>query len=137
MKVQLSVLLCHGWAAVFFLAWAVGCGQTGPTRYDMSGTVTYDGQPVPTGTISFDPVGRDIGGGFAQIVDGNYDTSQDGRGHIGGEHVVHITGDAGEPPAPDSPEADSYVAKELFPPYETSVELPEEITTMDFEVPAK
>lgn len=31
----------------------VGCGKadTGPQRYPITGTVTYDGQPLPTGTI--------------------------------------------------------------------------------------
>lgn len=34
-------------------AGVAGCGGGGPKRVGVSGTVTYAGQPVPTGTISF------------------------------------------------------------------------------------
>lgn len=76
-----------------------------------------------------------IVGGFAPIKEGTYNTTKDGRGRLGGDQVVHITAEAEEPPAPDSPEANFYVAEKLFRPYETTVELPNEITTMDFQVP--
>ena len=34
----------------------VGCGQSGPERIGMSGTVTYNGEPIEDGEISFQPV---------------------------------------------------------------------------------
>jgi hypothetical protein len=37
-----------------------GCGQEGISRYEISGTVTFQGQPVPEGNIAFEPVDEDI-----------------------------------------------------------------------------
>jgi hypothetical protein len=56
--------------ALFAVAFA-GCGSNpdeGPTRYQVSGQVTFDGKPVPTGSITFvTPSGPS---GSAQITDG-------------------------------------------------------------------
>ena len=117
-------------AALFCLT---GCGKSGPTRYDISGTVTFDGKPVPEGNISFEPTEGDVGGGYAFIRDGKFDTTVDGRGHMGGTHRIQITGFTGVT-SPDNPDAGS---PPLFEPYETSADLPNESGTMDFEVPSK
>ncbi len=128
-----------GWCLVIMLGfgpWIVGCGSGEARRYDISGTVTYQGQPVPAGTISFDAEGvTTTGGGFAPIVDGRFDTAANGRGHLGGSQVVRIRGEMAPPSDLDSVEADSFVAEELFPPYETTVDLPRRRTSKDFEVP--
>lgn len=127
-----------GWIAAFLIVWIGGCGRSsGLPRYDVSGAVTFGGQPVPSGMISFDPAEQSIGGGFAPIVDGKFDTGRGGRGHLGGEHVVHISGHASEPPAPDSPGADRYVVQELFAPYVAAVDLPKKKAVMDFDVPSR
>jgi hypothetical protein len=123
------------WFAALAAVWLTGCGPGGVRRYDLSGSVTYEGKPIPSGMISFDPVGLNKGGGYAVIVDGKYDTTQHGRGHLGGEHVVHINGDAGKAPAPGSPEADSFVVKPLFAPYETTMDLSKGKAIVDFDVP--
>lgn len=116
--------------------WIVGCGSGDARRYHISGTVTFQGQPVPAGTISFDAEeGTTTGGGFAPIVEGRFDTAADGRGHLGGSQVVRIRGESAPPSNLEGIEADSFVAKELFPPYETTVDLPRRRTTKDFEVP--
>ena len=64
-----------------------GCGR-GPTLYQVSGRVTYDGQPLPAGVIYFDPdVTRNHDGpqGYAVIKNGTYNTSaRGGRGVVGG-----------------------------------------------------
>jgi hypothetical protein len=62
-------------------------------RYPLSGIVTFNGQPVPRGTISFvaSAAGREYAG-YAGIVDGKFDTRTDGRGHVGGEHVITVMG---------------------------------------------
>ncbi len=114
---------------------AVGCGSGEIKRYNISGTVNYNGKPVPAGTISFEPVGREISPGFATIRDGKYDTAENGVGQVGGEHVVKITGDARPPVDPNSFQADSYVAKELFPKFQKNAVLPKRRSTQDFEVP--
>jgi hypothetical protein len=115
------------------LAAAAGCGQSGPTRYHLSGKVVFQGQPVPEGTISFEPLQGDAGGGFAFIRSGRYDTAGDGRGHLGGEHRVRITGTTGKPVRPGDPDSGS---ADLFSPYETTADLSAKLSSLDFEVPA-
>lgn len=114
---------------------AAGCGSGEIKRYNVAGSVTYGGAPVPAGTISFEPVGKDIAPGFATIKNGKYDTTENGVGQIGGAHVVKITGDSRLPVDPNSFQADSYVAKELFPKFQTDAELPKRSSTQDFDVP--
>jgi len=121
-------------SVMLFAVLLSGCGgESGPARYDISGKVTFDGKPIPQGSIAFQPVDGGIGGGFAIIQDGQYDTSQGGRGHLGGSHKVVITGTDGTPVNAADPDAGMI---ELFPAYETTHELPEESGTQDFDVPA-
>ncbi len=126
---------CYAFACLIALALPVmaGCGKGGVQRNDLSGTITFEGKPVPEGTIAFEPVEGEVGGGFALIRDGKYDTSQDGRGHLAGKTRVTINGNTGEYVEPDNPDSGTIP---LFPSYETTVDLPEGSTTMDFEVPA-
>ena len=118
-----------GW--VLILAASAGCGSNEIERYELSGSVRYGDRLVPAGTISFEPDAQGVGGGFAPIRDGRFDTTDSGRGHLGGKHRVQITGFDGlvNPSNPDSP------AKILFPAYDLDIELPKETTTMDFEIP--
>jgi hypothetical protein len=55
-----------------FVVSAFGCGPTGPTRVIVTGTVTYNGEPVGEGNILFlDPTGQTaVDGG--PIVNGRY-----------------------------------------------------------------
>ena len=121
------------WLPLVLIVWVAGCGPSGPKRYRMSGNVTFDGKPVPVGEISFDPAEKGIGGGFAPIKDGKYDTDADGRGHLGGEHSVRIVGFDGvvNPDNPDAP------AVAIFSPYATTLDLPTKSTSKDLEVPAE
>lgn len=112
----------------------VGCRPTGPARYDVSGTVTYDGQPVPVGTITFVPANGNAGpGGSTGIEAGRFDTASTGKGPTGGPHVAMITGFDGktiggiEKVQEGSP---------LFIDYREDVDLPKEATIRDFNVPA-
>jgi hypothetical protein len=79
------------------VALAAGCGtpEEGPERFHVSGTVTYEGQPVKTGTVYFTPdSSKDNKGpqGVAQIVDGQYSTeAEGGKGHVGGPHKLSIS----------------------------------------------
>ena len=107
-----------------------GCGGSGPRGVDVSGTVTFNGKPVPQGVIYFDPdTAADNDGvqGFARIRDGAYDTRETGKGIGGGAYRVRITGATAEGDGP---------AKALFGEYSVSVDFPSETTTRDFEVPA-
>ncbi len=72
-----------------------GCGgDSGPKRFELSGTVIYDGKPVPAGFIVFipdDATGNSGPATTAGIQDGQYRTLP-GKGTIGGPHVATVYG---------------------------------------------
>ncbi|GEM_PF-159235 len=111
-----------------------GCsGRKGPPRYHLSGSVTHGGKPVPAGSITFIPdtsQGNKGPAGSVPIKDGKYSTRQVGEGHIGGPHVVRITGLSGVA-------SDEFSEGEpIFPDYQTKADLPKQTATQNFEVPA-
>lgn len=113
----------------------IGCGgEKKIQRYEITGKVTYDGKPVSNGVISFYPKDKSIGGGFAMISDGQYDSQKTGRGHLSGSHTISITGFGTELVNPNNPDSER---RPLFPTYEVVVDLPKKIETRDFDVPAK
>src|SRR5437899_12941205 len=74
----------------------MGCsGKQGPQRYRVSGTVTFDGKPVPHGEILFSPdsaQGNSGPQGIAIIQDGKYDTAGTrAPGIAGGATIVRVT----------------------------------------------
>lgn len=113
-----------------------GCGgDSGPKRYQVSGTVTYDGKPVVKGTIYFSPdteSGNDGPGGIAVITQGQYRT-EPSRGIVGGSHHVRIVGYDGVPATVEGEELPD--GKPLFTPFETIIDFPREDTTEDFNIP--
>lgn len=117
-------------ATVVLLA---GC-SSGPVLYNISGTVEYNGIPVPAGQIFFEAdVTRKNDGpqGFAQVRDGKFDTAQNGRGVLGGPYLIRIVGFDGKP-APEMP-----FGQILFRDYEERHDLPKKTQEMHFKVPAK
>ena len=109
-----------------------GCGGSKVERHNLSGRVTFRGQPVPVGLIVFEPDatrGNRGPQGYAQIFDGRYETEKFGKGAIVGALTVEITGfppgdgSAGNPGTP------------LFPPYKTRTQISADRSTLDFEVP--
>jgi hypothetical protein len=120
------------WAVCLALVASWGCGDQGPRRYELSGSVRYDGQPVPAGTIVFEPAEGDVTRdtmAHAEIRNGQYKTLP-GMGVIGGPHVVYINGSdgvAGEEAPLGAP---------LFPEtYSTRIDLPKADGTHDFDIP--
>ena len=58
----------------------MGCGR--PTTYPVSGTVTYNREPIPEGYIAFVPEGPGRGGG-GRITNGRYSiTAQAGKNRV-------------------------------------------------------
>jgi hypothetical protein len=113
------------------LAALAGCGSE-EKLYRVSGTVTYDGKPIPKGLIFFDPDGTKgtAGGqGFANILNGKYDTAAEGKGVRGGTYVVRVNGFDGKE-ANEAP-----FGQPLFPEYIGSKELPKEDSTFDLNIP--
>jgi len=86
MKVPASTLL-----AVVTLALLIGCGGPDSDRASVSGKVTFDGEPVETGQIAFEPQGQGRFG-IAQIVDGAYQMPAQ-QGPTPGKYTVRITAD--------------------------------------------
>jgi hypothetical protein len=107
-----------------------GCG--GEKSYHLSGTVSFQGKPVPAGHIVFEPdasAGNSGPAAFAKIKDGHYDTRiLDGRGTVGGPHLVLIHGRDG------IPRGELLNGLPLFRDYNTKVDLPKANGKQDFEV---
>lgn len=109
-----------------------GCSRpSGPPRYPVTGSVTFAGKPLAAGRISFEPDG-DRGNkgpaGYGDIVNGRYETYRT-MGAVGGPHRVVIEGYSGSSP-------DEWrKRKPLFSPHITVVDLPTEMTSVDFDVP--
>lgn len=112
-------------AALIFLP---GCGDGGIERHDLYGTVTFNGQPVPAGRVSFRP-DRSKGGtgpaGFGQIWDGEYSTGDTGKGPVAGPVEVIIQGAVSKEP----------MSAALFPVYRTTIDVNGEVSEFNFEVP--
>ena len=128
-----SGLLAAGIALVA-AASILGCrpAAKGPARHAVRGRITFGGDPVPAGTIAFEPdasAGNTGPAGYGDIKDGVYVTQ--GRfGAVGGPHIVRIEGFA----KPDPANLDASPTP-LFREYTTKVDLPREATTQDFDVP--
>ncbi len=116
-----------------------GCGKPhdGPIRYQVSGKVTYQGQPVPKGFIRFVPdtsQGNRGPGGGAPITDGNYATPAR-QSIVGGPHLITITGTDGIPIT--EYEEEILEGRQLFPTYQLKFDFPKEDTQWDVDVPEK
>jgi len=130
-----QTFFCVG--GVLFL---LGCQSGEPPRYELSGQVTFNGQPVPLGTIEFIPDesrGNRGPGTSAGIANGQYKTPR-GQGTIGGPHKVRITGYDGQvKPVPGAPGEQTMPANPpLFADVELQVDLPLANAQMDFVVPS-
>jgi hypothetical protein len=116
-------------AVVLGLAALAGCAKE-EKLYRVSGTITHNGKPIPKGVIHFDP--REEGpSGFANIVNGKYDTSEQGKGVRGGEYDIRVNGFDGKE-ANEAP-----FGQALFPEYTGAKELPKEDSTYDLDVTKK
>lgn len=122
-------------AAVAMAAVVGGCSKpTIPAVFEVSGSVTFAGKPIPAGRVVFEPdTSRGATGmvSIADITDGHYVTRPD-RGFAGGPCRVTIYGSDGTLPAENPADHDDA----LFPPWQTDVNLPQEPCQRDFAVPA-
>lgn len=112
---------------------AVGCGSE-ERLYDVSGTVTFKGQPVPKGLVFFDPdaaKGTSGGQGFANIKDGKFTTAREGRGVRGGSYFVRVLGYDGKA-ANELP-----FGNPLFDEHQEQRELPKAPSELTFDLPVK
>lgn len=124
--------------AVAIIFSMTGCSGE-PQREQISGKVTFGGNPVVYGTIDFIPdsaAGHSAPAGSALIVNGAYDTAQGGSGIFGGPHLVRITAFE-EPPPPST--ADETQVVEVKPPLFSGYTIQASIGggSRDFDVPAE
>ncbi len=110
--------------AMFALTLLLGCSDDG--RFLLSGSATFQGEPIPSGEVRLTP---DVDKGnrgpavLAKIKDGRYQTPED-KGVVGGAYVLRVTGygqavNSRDPTAPD-------FGRRLFPAQRLYVELPKE-----------
>lgn len=115
---------------------ALGCSSE-DKLYDVSGTITFEGNPIPKGLIFFDPdtsKGTKGTQGFANIENGKFDTSITGKGkgiRGGGTYLIRISGFDGKV-GPEAP-----FGQFLFPEFEMQKELPAQNQTFDHDVKRK
>jgi hypothetical protein len=115
--------------AALLTALLAGCSGSGP--YDVSGTVTFRGKPVPIGLVVIEPDASQGNTGTQTqglIQDGNYRTLS-GLGAIAGPVVVTVNANDGDP-KPMWPHG-----KLLFRTYQFKAELPHHSSTLNIEVP--
>jgi hypothetical protein len=68
---------------------AAGCGDSGPKRYPISGTVTFKGSPIEDGIISFEPMDNEPTKEGSTIRKGKYTIPKD-KGLTVGKYQVRI-----------------------------------------------
>lgn len=125
---------------------AGGCrGGTDPAaRVQLSGTAEYDGKPIPAGRIEFLPdvsKGNSGPAGYAEIVNGRYDTARQGKGAVAGPQIAVITGYSKAPQQQTL--SDEELAAQpagndvLFHDYQIPIEVKNGTTTQDFKIPIR
>lgn len=120
--------------SLVLLGTTIGCRvKSDLETYPISGTVTYQGEPVPIGSITLVPDSSQGNRGAAvsmEIVDGKFDSANASRGHVGGPHVATIVGLDGN--GDDDLFPKGYM---LFQDYQVSLDLPNEESTSDIVIP--
>jgi hypothetical protein len=79
-----TMKFCTVWLISIGMACMTGCGRSD----SLSGTVTYNGQPVDMGSVTFDSADGHGPGFGAQVVNGKYQAVKVRRG----QHVAHVRG---------------------------------------------
>ena len=69
---------------------AAGCGKGGDQQSDVAGDVTYDGQPVGAGAVSFEPSTPTASPGTFTIHDGKFAAAA-GASLKPGKYLVRVT----------------------------------------------
>lgn len=104
---------------------SAGCGGS-YELHSLSGSVMFEGEPVPTGRLTFIPDEEAGNRGprvEATVQDGRYETDE----VVGGKYVVEVDGFA-----PDPADEDEMIR--LFPIQQLNVDLPQSGGTYDFEI---
>ncbi len=82
-------------AAAAVCAFAGGCGDSGPTRQEVTGQVLLKGKPLDEGIIDFEPLDGQATKSGATILNGAYRIPKGDKGLLPGRYKVHIVGGVG------------------------------------------
>lgn len=132
MEVRVASLLrsCQFAVVLSGAMFSLGCGggaPSGPPRFDVQGAISFDGQPIQAGEITFVPdtsKGNSGPAANAKIENGRYTTVGRSKGVVGGPHRVRVIGFDGNA----KPEEELPFGMPLFPEYEMSFDLPKSAT---------
>ncbi len=130
---------CALFALAIVSGFAVGCGQGGPPTYPLSGSVTWNGKPVPVGLIRLVPdadAGNPGPAAVAVIKEGRYATPV-GKGIVGGKYLVTISGNDGVPIENQEEGIRNVRGRPLFVDVLQEVEFPRAAATHDFSLSAQ
>jgi hypothetical protein len=130
----------HAGTPLFFLLAVAGCGLFAlagcsgqpPGRYAVSGTVTFNGKPIPAGRVFLepDPAGGNRGPQAVALIKNGRFTTQPRKGAVGGSGIIIVQGY-------DGVSSDSYPdGQPLFEAHTLRQELPKESSTITIDVPA-
>ncbi len=122
------------------MAWLIsgllpGCGPRGPQRYELSGSVTYAGQPVPAGYVVFAPDAALSAGGpgsQADILDGQYRVPAE-QGVVGGPYVATVYGFDGVRSEENG--IVNALGSPIIAGHRVEIEFPRAPSTFDLEIP--
>jgi hypothetical protein len=121
-----------------FLVTLAGCSDRDAGRVRVSGTVDYDGKPVPSAQIYFEPdpaKGAKGPTGYAVVKSGSFDTAAPGgRGATPGAMLVRIAG--AHDPMENRASGGEVEARLWFNDHQTKVELPAGPSVHQFSVPS-
>lgn len=118
--------------AAMVLSVLIGCSRQPPGRFEISGTISFDGKPVPVGQISFEPDATQGNRGpqaLARIENGRYRT-QPMKGAVAGPVHITVTGYDG------LSKGETPFGAPLFKPFTLRQVLPAKSNTLDLVVPA-
>jgi len=133
MRRKLIAVGCVGLLLAAAILVSGGCGPAKREIANLSGKVTFKGQPVPAGYIQFSPnvaVGTLGSIRVLQIKDGVYDSSKESEPGINpGEYLIKIAGFDGK-------RIPMYgQGKQIFNPMDGTCTVPAGATTKDFVIP--
>lgn len=129
---------CAATAIVVVTMSAWGCGDSGDlARYPVAGQVTFQGAPVPSGTILFEPdasQGNQGPAAMSSIQNGYYEVPRK-KGVVGGPHLVRVIGYG--PSQEDATDGNDDGDDQLFPEFVQAIVLERQSITLDIDVPAR
>jgi hypothetical protein len=112
-----------------------GCSSAGPGRYQVDGEVSFNGQPVPEGSVLFEPDAArgNRGPGVVALIHHGRFCTEPNRGVVGGPHLVRVVGYNGQA----DPRMETPLGQALFEEQLLTLDLPHKHCTQHLNVAAR